>query len=177
MYGLSEGHLIDTWSYTKEKFVNEIKSITQKSNTICFYICLHGKQFLNEKTKKPEEFLKINEQNLIPDTEFSELINSIKFNNLYMFLEVCHGGGLINVIKLDDKVKDMSEMNVVIFNVCSKEKKCYMLTSKVDTIGIAASTLVRNRINALKNPVLGLQLLKRFYTDLQTKVTIINTIS
>lgn len=177
MYGPSEGHLIDTWSYTKEKFASEITSITQKSNTICFYICLHGKQFKNAKTGEPEEFLKINDQNLIKDTDFSELINSIKFNNLYMFLEVCHGGGLINTIKLDDTICNMANVNVVIFNVCSKEKKCYMLTDKVSTIGTAASTLVRNRVNPFKAPAIGLQLIKKFYTDLQPKVTIINTIS
>ena len=178
LYGPSQVYLLDTWRYSKEQFVTEIKKATSQSETICFYICLHGKQLQNQKTGKPEEFLKLNENVLIPDKELSEMITEIKFKSLYMMIECCHGGGLINFIKIDDKTKDMSETNILIFNICSKEQKCYVLTDhSTMSVGSATSLMARNRINALRNPRIGLQLLKKFYGYLETKVTIVNTIS
>ena len=177
LYGQCETRLLDTWLFTKEKFETEIKKSTGDTDTICIYICLHGKQYINQRTGKPEEFLKLNDNTLIPDIEFSNLISNLKYKNLYMILEVCHGGGLINTIKIDDSIKDMSESNILIFNICSKEQKCYIFNGEDGTVGLATVTMLRNRINPLKNPRLGLQLLKNLYSYLETKVTIVNTIS
>ena len=178
LYGTCRTVPLDTWRFSEEKFETEIKKAVGTSDTICFYICLHGKQYINKETGKPEEYLRLNDNVLIPDSEFSEMISSLKYKNLYMILEVCHGGGLINTIKIDDSIKDMSECNILIFNVCSKEQKCYVITDySTMAIGKATSLMAKNWINPLKNPRIGLQLLKKVYSYLETKVTIINTIS
>lgn len=177
LYGPSSAKLLDTWPMSKSDFFRELKLAVGMSDTICMYICLHGKQYKNAKTGEPEEFLKVNENTLIPDTEFSELINSLKYKNLYIFLEVCHGGGLVNTIKIDDTIRDMSNVNIVIFNVCSKEQKCYVNYDRVNTIGMASRSLMQYHINPFAAPDRGLLLLKKLYGYLHTKVTVIKNLS
>ena len=177
LYGLCEVRPLDTWMMTKENFKAVIRKLIGNATSICFYICLQGKQYINEKTHQPEEFLMINERERIQDVELSNFINSLKWRNLCMFLEVCHGGGLINTIKLDDTIRDMANANIVIFNVCSKEKKCYVVKKDGQSIGEAAQTIYSHQINPFSNPSKALEILKRIYPHLHTKVTIIKNLS
>ena len=177
LYGRVKTLSIDTYQCTKEQFFNIIREGTKGYTTICFYLCIHGKQFINKETKEPEEWLMINDETLILDKEFSEFISELKFQNLYMIIESCHGGGLINTIKIDDTIQDMSNVNILIFNICSKEQKCYVQKSTIGSIGIVTCLLYGNKINPLRHPRTALSLVKRIYPHLHTKLTLLNNIS
>lgn len=177
LYGPSVCKAIDTSQINGVQFAEYIRGITEGRDTVCFYICLHGKQIINKETGKPEEFLLLNDTFRLKDDEFSEIINSIPFKNLYIFLESCHGGGLINTIKIDDKITSMDYVNVVIFDVCSKEQKCYVQINANQTVGVVSSLLNRYRANPFRDPEKALLMVKKVYPTLNTKVTIMKNLS
>ena len=177
LYGPSVYKALETSRINSLQFAEYIRGITEGRETICFYICLHGKQFINKETNKPEEFLMLNDSFRLKDEEFSEIINSIHFKNLYIFLESCHGGGLINMIKIDDKITSMDNVNVVIFNVCSKEQKCYVNINSGQTIGVVSAFLNKYQTNPFRDPEKALLMVKKVYPTLDTKVTIMKNLS
>lgn len=177
LYGPSVCKTLETSQINGAQFAEYIRGITEGRETVCLYICLHGKQFINKETGKPEEFLLLNDSFRLKDDEFSEIINSIHFKNLYIFLESCHGGGLINTIKIDDKITSMDYVNVVIFNVCSKEQKCYVRINANQTVGVVSAFLNKYRANPFREPEKALLMVKKAYPTLNTKLTIMKNLS
>ena len=177
LYGPSVCKLLETSQINSLQFEEYIKGLTEGRETVCFYICLHGKQYINKETGKPEEFLLLNSSFKIKDEELTRIINDIKFKNLYIYIESCHGGGLLNMIKIDDKSKSMANVSVVIFNVCSKEQKCYVQINGGQTIGLVTGILNKYQMNPFRTPEKGLELIKRIYPTLDSKVTIMKNLS
>ena len=84
---------------------------------------------------------------------------------------------MINTIKIDDKITSMDYVNVVIFNVCSKEQKCYVRINANQTIGVVSAFLNKYRANPFRDPEKALLLVKKAYPTLNTKVTIMKNLS
>ena len=81
------------------------------------------------------------------------------------------------MIKIDDKITTMDNVNVVIFNVCSKEQKCYVNINGGQTIGVVSAFLNKYQTNPFRDPEKALLMVKKVYPTLNTKVTIMKNLS
>ena len=158
--------IIDTKMLSDKDFVKQIKELVgKKRTTCCIYMCMHGKQFpRKDEPGKYDEYLKLNEKNLIIDKDFSALINSLPIVNKYMLIEVCHSGGLINDIRCD--YERNIDCNSIIFSLCSKDEKCYyrkqMYMGKECTVCYYSLFLGESKINPLREPLRALDILKKY---------------
>lgn len=161
-----EKKVINTCTITKEEFMKQIKeAIGEKRTSCCMYICMHGKQF--ERKNEPgkyDEYLKLNEKNLIIDKEFSEFINSLPIVNKYILMEVCHSGGLINDIRCD--YDRNIPCNSTILSLCSKDERCYyrkqMVQGRECTLCYFTMFLGESKINPLREPIRALDILEKY---------------
>lgn len=164
--GKHEKQVIFTETISSEQFIKQVKEVIGKKRTnCCIYICMHGKQFPRKNEPgKFDEYLKLNERNLIIDTQFSELINSLPIINKYLMLEVCHSGGLLNDVKCD--YERNIPCNSTILSLCSKDEKCYykqrVINEQLCTICYFTLAFEQSQINPLKEPVKALEVLKKF---------------
>ena len=164
--GKYEKQLMNTEMMTSEQFIKELKEkIGKKRTSCCIYMCMHGKQFpRKDEPEKFDEYLKLNEKNLIIDKDFSTLINSLPIVNKYMLMEICHSGGLINDIRCD--YDRNIPCNSIIFGLCSKDEKCYykkrMYMGKECTICYYSLFLEKSRINPLREPLRALDILEKY---------------
>ena len=175
LYGDPDVYSICTETLTAETFAKLLRMATQ-GPIVCLYICVHGKQFVNKESGQPEEYILLNEKHMIPDTEFTEILNSIPYKTLLIFNESCHGGGFIENIKLDDKV-GTENINVTIVNACSKEQKCYVCKDGFTTTGVLSGLLCGLNINPFVSPEKALQFAKRKLPYLKTKITVVKNLS
>ena len=167
------GNVLNTQSMSKVQFLSTLKEVCKNHNIICFYLCVHGVQY--RENGEIREKLKINEEVEIEDSEFTELINSLEFTNLYIFNESCHGAGLFNGIQLDKENTKLQ--NVIIFNVCSKEEKCFVRIIYSQSIGLICHFLFKNRINPFRSPEIAYDIIKKQYPGLQTTVTLLKNLN
>lgn len=164
--------IIDTVSLTSEQFLTTMTRLLQNRQDACIYFCIHGKQILNKETNLMEEFLKLNETNLIKDTEFTQWLNSLNLRHLYIYFEVCHSGGLINVLKADTPYID-EDYTFVAFATCAKDEKCYVNITEGPngrTFGCASTFFAQNNINPFIMPNVAYVALKKAYPYLSPKV-------
>lgn len=128
-----------------------LKAVGPSRPAVGFYICMHGRQF--EKDGKYTEYLELNKTNLYSDTDLTALINGLPTHNLYMFNEVCHCGGFLNSIQLDNAQKDQAgSRSIVIFNASAKEDKAYLIVRPASTSGVTSSFLWQYKINPFMQP-------------------------
>lgn len=164
--GKYEKYVINTEMMTSEQFIKELKEkIGKKRTSCCIYMCMHGKQFARKNEPgKFDEYLKLNEKNLIIDKEFSELINFLPIINKYMLMEICHSGGLIDNIRCDYD-RNIS-CNSIIFGLCSKDEKCYykkrIYMGKECTVCYYSLFLEQSKINPLREPLRALDILEKY---------------
>lgn len=161
---------------TTETFAATLQRVT-RGTTVCLYICVHGKQVINKETGQPEEYILLNEKHMIPDAEFTKILNGIPYQTLLIFNESCHGGGFVENIKLDDHRVKMDNANVVIVNACSKDQKCYVRRNQTDTAGLLSGILYESRVNPFYAPEKALQVAKRVLPQLKTKITVVKNLS
>lgn len=167
-----ESQLIDTVLMTSEQFFMKMTTLLKDKKEACIYFCIHGKQLPNSETNLMEEYLKLNDKNLIKDKEFTDWLNSLNLSHLYIYFEVCHSGGLINILKTDTPYID-EDYTFVAFATCAKDEKCYVSkikTPKPLTIGYASSFLLQNKINPFIMPNVAYMALKKQYPYLSPKV-------
>lgn len=176
LYGEPITYPVYTEALTTETFANVLRKATQ-GTTVCLYICVHGKQFVNKETGQPDEYILLNEKHMIPDTVFTEILNSIPYQTLLIFNESCHGGGFVENIKLDDHRVEMDNTNVVIVNACSKERKCYVKQNQTSTTGLLSGILYESRVNPFYAPEKALQIAKCVLPQLKTKITVVKNLS
>ena len=173
LVGGVNGHILDTSTMSKEVFVNTFSEVCKNHKILCLYVCVHGVQYREKDGTK--EFLKINDRVEVPDYEFTALLNNLQFEQLYVFNESCHGAGLFNGIVLDKGETKLK--NVVIFNACSKEEKCFVRIVYSQSIGLVSHLLFTSKINPFKSPETALSIVKHQYPDLQTTVTLLKNLN
>ena len=176
LYGPCITKPVDTHSMTTEAFKKTVQEAVS-SEVLCFYVCVHGKQRINPESGKTEEYLRLNDKEIITDTEFTQLIKTIPYKTLLMFNESCHGGGILNELKIDDRTAFSENMNVVIINACSKEQKCYVNRTGFGTVGLLSGILCDRQINPFSMPEKALQVSKALLPRLDTKITVMKNIS
>lgn len=167
------GIVIDTLNITKEKFVATLMEVCKNHNRICLYLCIHGVQY--RENEEVHEKLKINDKVEIPDYEFTAILNGLQYEELYIFNESCHGAGLFNSIVLDRN--SIKIKNIILFNVCSKDQKCYVKIISTQSVGIVSHYLFTNRINPFKTPDIAYNAIKKYFPDLQTTVTLLKNLN
>lgn len=176
LYGKAMVYPVYTEGLTPETFAAALHRATQ-STIVCLYICVHGKQFINKESGQLEEYVLLNENHMIPDAEFTKILNGIPYRTLLIFNESCHGGGFVENIKLDDHRVKMDSTNVVIVNACSKEQKCYVRRDPASTTGLLSGILYESRVNPFYAPEKALQVAKRVLPQLKTKITVVKNLS
>lgn len=168
-----DSYVVDTANMTGEQFFTKMINLIQGRIDVCIYFCIHGKQIPNPETNIKEEYLKLNEKNLIKDTEFTEWLNALNLRHIYIYFEVCHSGGLINILKADTPYID-DDYTFVAFATCAKDEKCYVQFTQTAsgkiTIGFASSFLLQNSINPFIMPNVAYVALKKQYPYLSPKV-------
>ena len=160
--------IIDTSNLKLEDFKDRLSAtVGVYRPSVCIYLCMHGEQH------KDYESLLLNKKVSFKDIDFSNLINSFKIDNLFMFNEVCHSGGLIDFIKLDTQLR-VTTSKILIFNTSNKDDKSALITDGKTSVGLSSRILYTTRINPFLRPKLAYETLKKYKRT--AKVTILENL-